>query len=43
MDDAAPTAAAADLGSAKFHREHAVALEADILDADFLAGQLLAR
>ncbi len=43
VDDAAPAAAAADLGPAQFHREHAVALEADVLDPDLLAGQLLLR
>ena len=41
MDDPAPAATAADLGPAKLHGEDAVALEADIADGDFLAGQLL--
>ena len=41
VDDPAPAAATPDLGPAQLHREHAVALEADILDADFLARELL--
>ena len=41
VDDPAPTAAAPDLGAAQLHREHAVALEAHILDADLFARQLL--
>jgi hypothetical protein len=32
VDDAAPAAAAADLGAAEFHRVDAVALEADVAD-----------
>jgi hypothetical protein len=32
VDDAAPAAAAADLGAAELHREDAVALEADVAD-----------
>ena len=43
VDDAATAAAAPDFGAAEFHREHAVALEAYILDAHFLACQFLAR
>jgi hypothetical protein len=42
VDDAAPAAAAADLGAAQLHREHAVALEADVGDGDLLTRQLLA-
>ena len=41
MDDAAAAAAAADFRPAQFHGEHAIALEADVLDADFFAGELL--
>ena len=41
VDDAAPAAAAADLGAAEFHRVDAVALEADVADGHRLAGQLL--
>jgi hypothetical protein len=43
VDDAAPAAAAADLGPAELHGEDAVALEADIADGDRLAGELLLR
>ena len=39
VDDAAPAAAAADLGPAELHGEHAVADEADVADRDLLAGQ----
>ena len=39
VDDATPAAAAADLGPAKLHREDARALEADVADLHFLAGQ----
>ena len=41
MDDAAPAATAADLGATEFHRKDTVALEADIADAYFVAGELL--
>jgi hypothetical protein len=42
VNDPAPAAATADFGAAQLHREHAVALEADVLDptsspASFLA------
>ena len=40
VDDAASAAAPANFGSAEFHGEDAVALEADIADGDFLAGEL---
>ena len=43
VDDAAPAAAAADLGPAELHGEDAVALEADVADLDLLAGELLLR
>ena len=43
VDDAAPAAAAADFGPAELHREHAVALEADVADLHLLAGELLLR
>ena len=43
VDDAAPAAAAADLGAAELHRIHAVALEADVADGHALAGQFLLR
>ena len=43
VDDAAPAAAAADLGAAELHGEHAVALEADVADAHRLAGELPLR
>jgi hypothetical protein len=41
VDDAAPAAAAADLGAAEFHRVDAVALEAHVADGHRVAGQLL--
>jgi hypothetical protein len=34
VDDAAPAAAATDLGAAELHGEDAVALEADVADGD---------
>jgi hypothetical protein len=43
VDDAAPAAAAAHLGAAQLHGEHAVALEAHVADAHGLAGELLPR
>ncbi len=43
VDDAASAAAAPDFRTAEFHREDAVALEADIADLHFLAGFLLLR
>ena len=43
VDDAAPAAAAPDLGAAEFHRVDAVALEADVTDLHFLPGELLLR
>ena len=43
VDDAPAAAAPAHLGAAELHREHAVALETHIADANLLAGGLLAR
>src|SRR5579883_135602 len=43
VDDAAPPAAAADFRTAELHGEHAVALEADVADFHFLAGELFLR
>ena len=43
VDNAAPAAAAPDLGAAQLHGEHAVALEAHIADRDLLAGRLFLR
>ena len=43
VDDAAPAAAAPDLGAAELHRVDPVALEADVADGDLLAGELLLR
>ena len=41
MDDPASAAAAPDFGTAEFHREHPVALEAHVLNPDFFARELL--
>jgi hypothetical protein len=41
VDDAAPAAAAADLGPAQLHGVDAVALEADVADGHRFAGELL--
>ena len=43
VDDAASAAAASHLGAAQLHSKHAIALEADIADADRLASQFEAR
>ena len=43
VDDSSAAAAASDFRSAQLHREHAVALEADIADRDFLAGRLFGK
>ena len=43
VDDAPPTAAAADLGPAQLHGEDAAALEADITDLDLFARQFFGR
>ena len=43
VDDAASAAAATHFGATQLHGEHAIALEADVADADRLAGQLEAR
>ena len=43
VDDAASTAAATHFRAAQLHGKHAIALEADIADADRLTGELEAR